>query len=362
VAIHPGGKLGRRSALAVMAVVAASAVGHPQARPAGTYNAQFAAVLSGPGAEGRTMVTGTSRYAHGSTLWGHQVVTDLQIGRRTLVTTDFGRLAAFGSSTVEFAGPQFGSEFRGLPFYNGGRGGEVAEETLARLGSRPVRVDAATIPPSGPVILRAENMAGAVRSLAPYSGTLAGVKGTVSPSGRRQDALAFTRTRPGSPVRVREGADVLPGHGHRGCILILNLGKNNLNGSRGTRDVNTLLQWTRDAVAWNGGTNALVMGHFVNTYTPRSGSELREGVTAYNTAARAEFGGRFFDLGGFISSFAVWEYAGITPTAADRREQASGNKPPSLSSDSTHLNPTGAAALARRVHEHLSGLGWLPTP
>ena len=87
-----------------------------------------------------------------------------------------------------------------------------------------------------------------------------------------------------------------------------------------TTNVGTLLRWTQDAVAWNGGINALVMGHFINTRTPHTGSALREKVTAYNEGARAEFGRQFLDLGGFLTSPAVWGYAGITPTAADRRE------------------------------------------
>lgn len=359
MAIHTGNPLSRRTVLAVMAGAVVSAGGLSPSRPSAAHDAQFASALHAPVARGRTVLTGTPRYAHDSTQWGHLLVTDLQTGQRTPVATDYGRLAAFGSSTVELAGPRFATEFPGIPFHNGGRGGELAEQTLARLGSRPVRVEAATIPASGPVILRAPNMAGTVRSMVPYTGTLAGVKGTLSASGGQRGAVIFTRTHPGSPVTVREGAVFRPGHGQRGCILLLNLGKNNLNGSDGTQDVNTLLRWTRDAVAWNGGVNVLVMGHFVNTDTPRTGSALRERVTAYNRAARAEFGGWFFDLGGFITSPNVWDYAGIIPTAADRRQQAAGNKPPSLSRDHAHLNSAGEAAVARHLREHLTGLGWV---
>jgi len=353
VAIFPGGTLSRRTALAVLAGAVVSGCAPARTQAPVREDVQPASMLRAPGAEG-----GTGRYSHDSTPWAHLFVPDLDTGQRAPVTADYGRLAAFGSSTVALAGPRFSSEFRGMPFYNGGRGGEVAEQTLARLGSRPMRVDALTIPAHGPVVVRAENMAGVVRPIDPYGGTLAGVKGTVSASGRRHGAYTFTRTARGLPVEVEAGTAFLPVHGQRGCILILNVGKNNLGGAHGTSDVSTLLQWTRDAVAWNGGMSTLVMGHFVNTYTRRTGSALREGVNAYNAAASAEFGERFFDLGGFLTSPHVWKYAGIAPTADDRRQQAAGNKPPSLSRDNNHLNRDGEAAVARRVHEHLVWLRW----
>jgi hypothetical protein len=340
VATLDGGRLSRRTALALLAGVVASAGAHVPARPPLAHEAQYTWMLRQPMAE----------------------VESGQGGQGTPVAADYGRLAAFGSSTIDYAGPRFAREFQGMPFYNGGRAGEAAEETLARLGSRPVRVEEVTLPASGRVIVQAQNMPDSAGSMAPYAGTLAGVEGTLSTRGRHQGAFTFTRTDAGDPVEVSEGSAFRPGHGQRGGILILNLGKNNLSGSGGTDDVDTLLQWTRDAVAWNGEANTLVMGHFVNTHTPRTGSALREGVSAYNEAARSEFGGQCFDLGGFVTSSEVWEHAGITPTAADRRQQKAGNKPPSLSRDNAHLNLAGEAAMAHRIHEHLSGLEWLPAP
>lgn len=288
-----GGTLSRRTTLAVLAAAVVTTGGCRQAQASGTADARVTSALRQPVAAGRTALTGTARYTCDSTPWGHVVVTDLRTGQHTPLAPDYGRLYGFGSSTIALSGPRFAAEFQGTPYYNGGRGGDLAEETLARLGSHPVR-----------------------------------------------------------------GADP-PDHGQRGNLLILNLGKNNLNGGGGTKDVGTLLQWTRDAVTWNGGSNALVMGHFINTYTPRTGSRFRKRVTAYNQAARTEFGRQFLDLGGFLASPAVWGYAGIDPTAADRREQAAGNKPPSLSKDKAHLNPAGEVAVARWVHENLSALGWL---
>ncbi|MGD6979912.1 MULTISPECIES: hypothetical protein [Citricoccus] len=289
-----GNTLGRRAALALLAGLVISTGAQVKATPSATGDARFTSVSPEPAGTGRTTLTGTARYAAESTAWGHATVTDRHTGQRTPVALDYGRLYAFGSSTIALSGPRFAAEFRGMPFYNGGHSGELAEETVKRLGSHPA-----------------------------------------------------------------QNAAFRPTHGQRGAILLLNLGKNNLNGAGGTRDVGTLLQWTRDAVAWNGGTNVLVMGHFVNTHTPRSGSALRDGVIAYNVAARAEFGRQFVDLGGFLTSPEVWGYAGISPTPADRQEQATGNKPPSLSRDSAHLNPAAEAALARLVHEHLSELGWV---
>lgn len=51
---------------------------------------------------------------------------------------------------------------------------------------------------------------------------------------------------------------------------------------------------------------------------------------------------------------------GTRPTPEDLMEQARGNKPPSLSSNSAHLNAVGYAVLRRVIEGKLENLSWLP--
>lgn len=285
---------------------------------------------------------------------------DINTGLRSPVLTDFMRMAGFGSSTMQAMRLELDSlaAAHGMTYFDGGKGGEIAEQTLARLGTRPALIDATTIPASGPIVVTAPNMATSANSGATVTGTLAGVPGTLVNEAGGGTAFTFTRTSPGEAVPVPSGTPMRPEHGAEGATLHLNLGKNNFANLGGTSDPAQILTWTSATVrAWAGG-NALVWGHFIDRDTPDV-SVVRDRVNAYNIAARAAYGSRFFDLGAFIASPEVWAYSGVTPTADDLAHQARGNKPPSLSSDSLHLNAAGNSAVRRKVAEQLSGLKWI---
>ena len=76
---------------------------------------------------------------------------------------------------------------------------------------------------------------------------------------------------------------------------------------------------------------------------------------------RERYGSRYLDLYGLVTGDEVWELAGVRPSAEDRREQRSGNKPPSLSKDLAHLNGPGRRAVRLVVERRLADLGWFTT-
>lgn len=275
-------------------------------------------------------------------------------------------MAWWGSSTMERIAPELELLARayGMQYFNGGAGGQTAEQTLARLGSRPALMDRGTIPASGPVVLATPSMGAAGYASFTAAGSLAGIPGTLSKTLGVQRGYTFRRSRPGRPARIPEGTPFIPvkGREFRTGINHLNIGKNNLTGKhRAETDPETIIRWTYDAYDWLTVSNprVLVWGHFVNTGTPES-SPFRERIHRVNGALKARYGPRYVDLDGLLTHLGVWEITGVRPTASDLREQALGNKPPSLSQDTAHLNAAGYEALRHVIEHRLSELAWLP--
>jgi hypothetical protein len=277
--------------------------------------------------------------------------------------TGASSMACWGSSTFQALSPELETlaAERGLRYFNGGVGGQTAEQILARLGSRPVLMEAATLPASGSVVLTTQSLGNA-----PFSadGILAGIPGTLSKTVPSQHGYSFRRHVAGRASPLRPGSPFLPDKGaqFRAGINHLNIGKNNLTGTRrASIDPDVILHWTHTAYDWltAAGAHVLVWGHFVNTGTAES-SPVRERINRVNSGLSARYGRRYVDMEALLTQPGVWDLTGFPPTSADLQQQAIGNKPPSLSRNSRHLNAAGYAVLGRVAEERLDELAWLP--
>ncbi|MFD1213802.1 hypothetical protein ACFQ36_17325 [Arthrobacter sp. GCM10027362] len=277
-------------------------------------------------------------------------------------------MACWGSSTVAEMSEYMRNTAAGygLRYFNGGAGGQTAEQILARLGSRPARMDSAVIPSSGSVVLSTPSMS--ARGAAPFGadGSLAGIPGTLSKAPGAQPGYSFRRHHAGKPRRIAEGTEFLPSKGaeFRAGINHLNIGKNNLTGAPwATHDPDAILEWTHAAHDWlaAAGRQILVWGYFVNTGIPAS-SPVRDRISHVNRALQERYGRCFVDLAGLVTDLGAWARTGLHPTWADLQQQALGNMPPSLSRNSAHLNARGYQALREVIDGRLRELNWAPSP
>ena len=273
-------------------------------------------------------------------------------------------MAGWGSSTMAGMAAELESlaADHGWAYVDGGAGGQTAEQILARLGSRPARMDAGQVPARGAVVLTTDSMNS--RSPASFDawGTLAGIPGHLTKDGGSQPGYTFLRTLPGAAREVPAGTPFIPATELPVRIGInhLNIGKNNLTGGhRGSKDPARIAAWTGEAHDWltASGARVLVWGHFPNTGTPRS-SPVRKRILRVNEELRTRYGSRYLDLHGLVTGDEVWDLAGVRPTVQDRREQKLGNKPPGLSKDRAHLSAAGRRAVRLVVERRLADLGW----
>ncbi|MFT4469790.1 hypothetical protein ACMX2H_07765 [Arthrobacter sulfonylureivorans] len=275
-------------------------------------------------------------------------------------------MACWGSSTAEGTSPELAqlASAYGMTYFNGGAGGQSAEQILARIGARPARVAAGVIPASGAALLSSRSMSAEDAASFSAAGDLAGIPGKLSKAHGAQPGYRFHRRQPGKSVRIPDGTPFLPteGSGFRAGISHLSIGKNNLTGKyHATSDPDTIVEWTDAADKWlsAAGGHVLVWGHFVNTGTQAS-APVRRRIYRVNDALSSRYGPRYVDLDRLLTHRGIWEMAGVRPTPSDLREQAGGNKPPSLSSNRAHLNAVGYEVLRRVIEAKLTNLGWLP--
>lgn len=276
--------------------------------------------------------------------------------RTLLVAIDRARLTAVGSSTFShmvtsglFAGM---ASAHSASLTNITGSGTVAEFHFAKLGSRPLVASAGfNIPTSGTVAVSSTNVSptvnaawsigGAFEGLTSYPGTLAKASGA-------QASWTFTPTSfPGAPVAVPSGTKFISSMGptSRVGVMILNPGKNNLSGgvAGATNDVESVIQWTKDAFdfATATGKYVLVVGHFNDTNTATDAA-ARSRIDQWNCEIRAYVGERrFVDMGAYVTSSQIFTDLGLTPDAADLVQMGLGNKPPQISAYTAGTWPTG---------------------
>lgn len=279
-------------------------------------------------------------------------------------TTDYTKLSGWGSSTIAGLSSRLAavSAAYGASYHNGGGSAQVSAHILARIGVRPFTAGAFTIPASGGVTVPITNLPAGATAAFNYTCSIAGIAGTVDKPSGPGAAVTFTRAASGSETSVTAGTAIVPTHGVRQGVVILNMGKNGLTGGSGHEESTEFVQQaTLDAYHWFGALTkpVLVVGHFVDTNTPAD-SPIRAKIDAYNSWARRRFGGRFVDLAAYLTSAQVWTDTGLTPTQTDLDQQALGNKPPSLSTDDLHLNGAGNDAVRSFIKAKIDGLGWYP--
>ncbi len=297
-------------------------------------------------------------------------------GREVLpVLPDMARIAGWGSSTMNIASPILAAMAAGYgaAYFNGGKGGELAQHIAARMGAIPMlaRVAGGIIPASGSVDVTSSNVPPNV-SMQSFAGTLAGVAGTMAANGNT--GFTFTRAATGAATAVADDTPFFPTAGplQRAAVTILNIGKNNItqNGTNYTVEqitayCDTMYDWLAPLVK-----RALVLGHFVNNDEPAGGAK-RAKILAVNAAWAQRYGVQFVDLQGWVAEGkamygqTIWQVAGITPTSTDIAQQAAGNKPDSLSAelpgggiDPDHLNTAANNAVRWLLEQKIAELGW----
>jgi len=279
-------------------------------------------------------------------------------GKLTPLTSDTSDLGVFGSSTSQSFAAYLADELRGATeVHNEGKSGERFQQIFARQGSRPalITVDGGSIPASGLVNVSASNMV-TNRFLKPFTGWLAGVHGTLAST---DTEMTFTRTTDGATTPVPDGTPFVSEQGQllRGSAQLLCMAGKNNDGDTGS--ATQTIEATIDAYKWLSAVarRAVVMGHFIDSQR-RPGDTQYQWAETVNAGWKDFFGPLFFDTRAYLASAQLWEDTGLTPTQADLDAQAIGVKPPSVSENDGHLNGDGYKAVAKRVREHLRGLGY----
>lgn len=277
--------------------------------------------------------------------------------------TDMRRMVGWGSSTMNWLDYEFRkiAETIGAQYVNEGKGGEIGDATVARLGSRPAMV---TFPSNTIPATAGEEVAVTISNVVahgnpkPFNVMVAGVEGTLE---MRGSAWYFTKVRTGNEVTVEGAVEAVPvkGEEYRGDFTILNLGKNSFNRD----DIPDLVEYVYglavEAFDYLApiSKRALVMGHFVNA-PDGPGSVRQNNVLETNARLASHFGKLYVDMQGMLESPRLWELSGLTPTSADLQAQADRTLPPSVQMDGQHLNDAGLKAVGALVREKMAELGW----
>lgn len=250
-------------------------------------------------------------------------------------------LVGLGSSSTNRSNSAYSTmaaEF-GANYVNMGDEGATILQNAAQIGAIPalLTVSGGAIPANGPVSVTSTNMP-INSNLDAFSGTLAGVHGQLSWS--TGSTGTFTRTTGGSVVSVPAGTPFIPDAiQYRDKVIILESGKNDINGSRAAdlilADTLTIAKWFAPFVPMT-----VVMGHFANaSYT----TTQRQILAVLNQGIKDNFGGRAIDQQAWLTSASLWTQLaaeGVTPTTDDLADQAAGDVPRQLmTSARDHLTP-----------------------
>jgi hypothetical protein len=278
------------------------------------------------------------------------------------IHTDMSQIIVWGSSSASRITSylQTMAIQLGATYTNGGQGGEQAQQIAARLGSVPALLipTSGTIPASGSVTVTSPNMP-ALSTMKTFSGVWAGRAGTLSVNG---SALTFALSGSGPVTSVSEPLPLIPDLGEqmRASVTGLWMGKNNFSDTISGRE-KLVIDYTDRSFAYLAPLikRVLVLGHFADTGTAADGMQHVQ-IVATNTAHAKRYGRLFVDIYGYFKSNQVWIDTGISPTTADREQQALGNLPPSLnnSGDPMHMNAAGYTAVQALIKARMLELDW----
>lgn len=269
--------------------------------------------------------------------------------------------AAWGSSTIDEWSELAGTAASfGASYYNGGNGATELQHNLAQLGARPALLlpQGGVIPASGSVQVACSNVAPNA-SFKPTQGTLAGVLGTLIPGTvAGADPWTFSRASSGEPVSIATEQPFLPtqGYAHRADFTLFNEGKNDINSGQ---PMEQTYAWHSLAFDWMSPfvKRIVVINHFGHSGNPDPSHTAK--IKQLNAYIARRYPTQYFDLLAYLSSQQVWVDTGITPTAADRKDQADGCLPASLSRDGmAHMNAATRAAAANKLRSFIASLNW----
>ena len=274
------------------------------------------------------------------------------------VFADTSQLTIWGSSTPAGLSSYIADAFADAPVAvnNMAKGGEMAQHSAARMGAILAVVAPITIPASGSVPLTFVDFAPpsvdyVMRS---FTATIGGVEGMVDTTGNNP---TFTRTAPGDAITLTGPTEVIPldGPQAREHVTLLGVGKNNLTSPQADLVINytdAMVNYLTPKYP-----RFLILGHHHNRGLEQD-ADIRSRVDQVNQHGRDTYGPLYFDTIAAYTDLDRWAAAGITPTQADLDDLALGNKPPSLSHDTSHFNAAGYRLLAQAVRDHMTALGW----
>lgn len=238
--------------------------------------------------------------------------------------------------------------------FNRGVGGENAPTICARAGGNPF----IALPVGGviPATITAfeitlQPINGQVtkplmQGASSYTGRLGNVPGTFSRTVVDTTyTYFFTRTKAGSEVIANRPLPLYLDIGDqaRGDITIIWIGQNGPNDVRAIQDAKAIIQRM----------TALDKRYLVIS---KPGGSSTSDVD--DAAWFAEFGRRFIPIRQYLVKYGLAD-AGITPTAQDNADMASGTVPTSLRFDGVHWLAPGYTILANIVFQRLKELEWI---
>ncbi|MDQ1207294.1 hypothetical protein QE380_000217 [Acinetobacter baylyi] len=257
----------------------------------------------------------------------------------------------------------------GLPFYNGGIGGQGSKSIAARQGAVPVLFNAFTIPAATTAVavtLKNDfspcSSGGAAQQL-----TVNNIVGNLirDSSGNH----TFTRLVAGSDVVVPQGT---PGYSVLGetyskSLQFIGTGRNSFSNMTPAEIVATV-----SAMINNQRTQIKRFIVWSFPYFPSDSSTQKANVDAVNNALKAAFPQYFVDIKNWLCTTSPVTFGsttindpftvlGITPTSQDLTDAAAGLTPVSLRSavDDGHFNQNCGTAIAYRMQRELEIKGWI---
>jgi len=243
--------------------------------------------------------------------------------------------------------------------FDGGIGGQITTQIIARQGSEPalVTVTSNQIPASGSVAVtgistRLLSTPATTTVTRKIDGSLGGIPGTLtcveSAAGDSSDAYTFTRKTAGIATTISPDTPfVIDTAGHDSWVNVIWMGRNN---SYKPDEVKTDIA---KAVAFlkTNPKQFVVLG-ITNAASEPVGSSQYTTITKLNQDLAATYPNNFID----IRAYLVSQY---DPTnAQDITDHANDVVPTSLRRDPLHLNAKGDQVVAKKVAEFIQAKGW----
>lgn len=270
------------------------------------------------------------------------------------------KVSGWGSSSLDYLGPKIQAMLKSVApyttYFNGAKAGETSRDTSGRLGSVPmlITVPSGSIPAgAGQIQVTCSNVA-KNSMLRPFTGTLAGVYGTMSSDGTN---FYFNRKEAGSAASVNPGTPLIPDVGptYRDGVALLWMGKNDLPGTDTVADIAKRTDLSFDYFIPYV-KRILVFGHFANPSW--KDGPLVDRVLQINALHAARYSSNYVDTLSYLESSQVWADTGITPTADDLSAQQGHCLAPSLTDDGVHFNEKLNVAFTEFVKQKIKKLGW----